>query len=111
MEYIVASKLGWALNHGVGMQRAAVAEFHVLPDDRIGANLHAGAQLCSGSYYGLHMNVRGLHFRGASALFSGSRSTILHISVASHASWPPTVARPSNLQKSPRQERTLISSL
>ena len=40
---------------------------------------------------------------------SGSRSTILHISVASAASSPFTEARPSSLQKPPRQASTFIS--
>src|SRR6266513_3166823 len=46
-----------------------------------------------------------------SALATTSRSTILHISVASAANCPFTVALPSSLQKSPRHESTFISTL
>src|SRR6266849_8393927 len=112
IEHIVASNLGRALHYGMRVQDTAVAELDIFADDGKRAYAHAGTQLRARRYHRVRMNLRGAHFSAAStlAVTGNSRSTILHISVASAASWPSTVARPSSLQKSPRQEITFIST-
>src|ERR1700722_5326895 len=104
------------------MQNASVAKLNVVANDGIWPDLHSGPELRSRRDRRLHVNVRHAHafgcsafgasvFAFASAAGFGSRSTILHISVASAHRLPSTVARPCNFAKSPpRQFTTLISS-
>src|SRR3984893_8122317 len=110
MKHIVAPDLCRALHHGVSVQNAPIPELSFFAHDGVGTDLHARTELCAGLHRRLHMDVRRFHFLGSSGVAAGSRSTILHIKVASAASCPSTVARPSSLQKSPRQESTLISN-
>ncbi len=110
IKHVVAPDLRWPLHHRMRMQHAAFAQLHAIADNRIRADAHAGTQFRARRNDRLRMNLRRAHFAASSTLAGISRSTILHISVASAASCPSTVARPSNLQKSPRQETTLISS-
>src|ERR1700692_4080992 len=92
------------------MQHAAIGELDPIANHRVGADANACAQFRAGCNDGLLVNLRRTHFLSTSAGTAGTRSTILHISVASAASCPSTVARPSSLQKSPRQEITFIST-
>src|SRR5882762_4213591 len=119
MKDVFAADRRRPLHHRVRVQHAPVTQFDFVANYRVGTNLDPGAELRARRDRGLQMDVRNAHALDSSALASGlasfgfgSRSTILHISVASAASCPSTVARPSNFAKSPpRQERTLISSL
>jgi len=106
---IVLAELRRARQHRVGVQHAAVAQFHVLANHRVRADLHAFPKLGICRHHSLRMNFAHRHFGGSSALPGASRSIILHITVPSAANCPFTVALPSNLQKSPRQARTLHS--
>src|SRR5579864_9021638 len=92
------------------MQDAAITQLDAIADDRIGTYANGSAEFRAGRYDGLLVNLGRTHFLESSALAAGRRSTILHIRVASAASCPSTVARPSSLQKSPRQEITFIST-
>src|ERR1700683_2030547 len=119
MKHIVPPNLRRTLHNRVGVKHAAIPQLHPVADHRVRTNLHAGAQLRSRRDRCLQMDMRDAHAFDSStfasvfvaALGFGSRSTILHINVASAASCPSTVARPSSLAKSPpRQESTLTSS-
>src|SRR6266852_2390208 len=107
---IVHAELRRPPHRGVRVQHAAVAQFHVLANHRVRADLHAFAKFCARRHNGLRMDFVLLHFAGSSVLATEARSTILHISVASAASCPSTVAFPSSLQKSLRHESTFIST-
>src|SRR5713226_7030870 len=107
---IIAANFRGSLHHRVRMQHATLAELDVFANHRISAHANACAEFRAGRDNRLFVNLRRTHFLGSSALGAAARSTILHISVASAASCPSTVARPSNLQKSPRQEITFIST-
>src|SRR6267378_1827208 len=111
MKHIVLAKLRRPLHDRMRVQHAAVSQFHLFANNRVRADLDAFAKLRARTQDGLRMNFSRGHFAGSSALAGGSRSTILHISVASAASCPSTVAFPSSLQKSPRHESTFISTL
>src|SRR5262249_51198807 len=109
MKNIVAPELRRPLNNGMRMQNATIAQLNALANNGISADLHSRAKFCPRRHRRLQVNVCGLHFLASTVLgsdalasASGSRSTILHISVASAASCPSTVALPSSLQKSPR---------
>src|ERR1700722_650730 len=110
IEHIVAAVLRWPADGGVWVKQATLAELHLVGHNRISPHLYSGSQLRAGRHDCLRMNFRPAHFAGSSALVPNSRSTILHMSVASAANCPFTVALPSSLQKSPRQEITLTSS-
>lgn len=98
MEDVVAAKARRARNAGVATDLAAVPELNILANHREGfdANILAEPRPRGDRSSGID---RG-HF---------ARSTILHIRVASAASWPSTEAVPASLQKLPRQLRTLTS--
>src|SRR6267142_2726295 len=106
MKHIVLTKFRRSLYDRMRVQHAAVTQFHRFAHYRVRADLDAFAKLRARTQDGLRMNFSRGHFAGSSPLARGSRSTILHISVASTANCPSTVAFPSSLQKSPRQERT-----
>src|ERR1700676_2980004 len=110
MKNIIAANLRRTLHYRVRVQHAAVTDLGILANDRIGADANALVKFRAGRYDGLLVNLGRTHFLDSSRLAAGTRSTILHISVASAASCPSTVARPSSLQKSPRQEITFIST-
>src|SRR6202047_2887494 len=110
MKHIVPADPCRALDHGVSVQNAPIPELYFFAYDGVGTNVHPRTELCAGLHRRLQMDVRRFHFLGSSGFAAGSRSTILHIKVASAASCPSTVARPSSLQKSPRQEITFIST-
>ena len=110
MKHIVLTKLRRPLHDRMRVQHGAVTQFHLFANHRVRADLDAFAKLRACTQDGLRMNLARAHFAGSSALAGGSRSTILHISVASTANCPSTVAFPSSLQKSPRQERTSSSN-
>src|SRR5437762_11628655 len=80
---IVLSELGWSLHHSVRVQRTTFAQFHILANHRISANFDAFAKFRAGRHDGLRVNLLLFHFADFSALATTSRSTILHISVAS----------------------------
>src|SRR5438552_2096779 len=98
------------LHHRMGVQHATFAQFHIFANHRVGANLDAFAKFRARRHGGLRVNLVHLHFADFSAFATASRSTILHISVASAANCPFTVALPSSFQKSPRHESTFIST-
>src|SRR5579863_4236723 len=122
MKNVVAPDLRRPCNHRVRMQNASIAQFDLVANEGIRPDLHARPQLRRRRDRCLHVNMRDAHAFGCSALVAsvlafasaagfGSRSTILHISVASAHKLPSTVARPSSLAKSPpRQFTTLTSS-
>lgn len=111
---VFTAKFRRALNDCVRMENATFSELDVIAHHGICADLNTRGEFGAGGNDGVRMNLRRAHF---TALVSGtrtgvaeSRSTILHMSVASAASCPSTVARPSSLQKSPRHDRTFTSS-
>src|SRR6202161_304296 len=118
----VAPDLRRPCDDRVRMQDAAVAQFDIVANHGVRPDLHARPELRRRRDRCLHMYMRDAHafgcsafgasvFAFASAAGFGSRSTILHISVASAHRLPSTVARPCSLAKSPpRQFTTLISS-
>src|SRR2546421_1853172 len=111
MKHIVVPNLRRTLHDRVGIQHATVAKLDVSANNGIWADLHTRSEPRLRRNYRLFVNLRRAHFLAVSIGATGiSRSTILHISVASAASCPSTVALPSSLQKSPRHETTLISS-
>jgi hypothetical protein len=112
MKDVVAANLRRPLHRRVRVQHATVAKFHSIAHHSVRTDLHARAKFRRRRHHRLQMDVRNAHALGSSAFDGcfGSRSTILHMSMASAASCPSTVARPSSLAKSPRQESTLISS-
>src|SRR5258707_1065498 len=89
IKHVVAPDPGRPLDDRMLMQHAAFSQLHVLADDRICPYAHTRAQLRVRRDHRLRMNLRRAH---------------------SAASCPSTVARPSSLQKSPRQEITFIST-
>lgn len=111
VKHIVLAKSRRPLHHRVPMQNTAIAKLHAFANNGIRADLYTSAQLRVRCDRRLRMNFRLRHFADFSACTAGTRSTILHINVASAASWPFTVARPSSLQKSPRHEITFTSIL
>src|SRR5579863_1544063 len=118
MKNVVAPDLRRPCNHRVRMQNASIAQFDLVANEGIRPDLHARPKLRGRRDRCLHVNMRDAHAFGCSALtFAsatdfGSRSTILHINVASAHKLPSTVARPSSFAKSPpRQFTTLTSSL
>src|SRR6202161_2553585 len=121
MKNVVAPDLRRPRNDRVRVQNAAVAQFDIVANHSVRPDLQARPKLRRRRDRSLHMNMRDAHAFGCSAFGAsvfafasagfGSRSTILHISVASAHKLPSTVARPSSLAKSPpRQFTTLISS-
>src|SRR5258708_28034729 len=110
MKDVVATYRGRPLHNRVIVQHATIAYLNAFADDGACADAHTCAQLRTCGYDRLRMNLRRAHFAASSTLAGISRSTILHINVASAASCPSTVARPSSLQKSPRHEITFIST-
>ena len=112
MKHVVVANLRGAQHHGVRVQHAPFAKLDVLANHRIRPNANACTDFRACRDDRLLVDLRRTHFVDTSTLAggAGTRSTILHISVASAASWPSTVARPSSLQKSPRQEITFIST-
>ena len=114
VKHIVPPNLRRPLHYGVRVQDATVAKYHGVANYGVRTDLHARAKLRGRSDRGLQVDVGHAHSLVSSAFAAGgfgSRSTILHISVASAQSCPSTVALPSSFAKSPpRQESTLISS-
>src|SRR5580765_3125368 len=111
IEHIIAPVLGRPSNESVRVNNAALAELRFFTDNRVRSNFYSRSKLRARRHNGLRMNLLLAHFAGSSAFAPRSRSTILHISVASAANCPSTVALPSSLQKSPRHEITFTSSL
>src|SRR2546425_5766405 len=111
VKHVFPAKAGWAIHHGVRMQHATVAQFDLVAHHGVGADADAPAQPCGWRNDRASVDLTH-HFSLIAAIVAGagSRSTILHISVASAASSPLTVALPSSLQKLPRQETTVTSS-
>lgn len=68
------------------MQHAAIAKLHIFAHDSIRVDLHAFSQLRAYGDGSLRMNLRLCHFTDFSVWAAGTRSTILHINVASAAS-------------------------
>src|SRR5579859_3533194 len=110
IEHIIVAVLRRASNESVRVNNAALAKLRFFTDDRVRSNSYSRGKLLARRHDGLRMNLRLVHFAGSSAFAPRSRSTILHISVASAANCPSTVALPSSLQKSPRHEITFTSS-
>src|SRR4029077_5544854 len=109
VKYILFSEARRSVDHRVLPQNAAFPELHFIPDDRVCAYLDACAEFRAWRDHRMPVNRLHRHL-GESSTFTGrSRSIILHITVPSAASWPLTVALPSSLQKSPRQESTVVS--
>src|SRR6266513_694806 len=109
IESIVSTELRRSPHHRVRVHHAAVAQFYVFTNHRVRADFYTLTKLCARRHHCLRMNFAPPHFARSSDLPGGSRSIILHITVPSAANSPFTVALPSNLQKSPRQLRTLTS--
>ena len=95
---VLASQARGTVDDGVRFEHAAVAQLDLVAHYGVGPDADALSQ----------PGARG-NDRPRIDFAHGSRSTILHMSVASAASSPSTVALPSNLQKSPRQDSTLTS--
>src|ERR1700761_7131384 len=96
MKDVVAADFRRTGYNRMRMQDASVAELDAVTDDRVRPDLHARAKLRGRRDRGLHVNVRHAHAFGCSGFGSsvfafGSRSTILHISVASAHRLPSTV--------------------
>ncbi len=86
MKHIAATELCRSLHHCVRMQDAAVAQLHIFANDGVRTDLNTGTEFRARCNDRVHMDVRRVHFFGASFAGCGSRSTILHINVASAAS-------------------------
>src|SRR6267154_1657704 len=110
MKNVISANFRGPLHYRVRMQHATLVKLDPIANHRVCANANARAKFRAGRDDGLLVNLRRTHFLGSSGLPVGTRSTILHINVASAASCPSTVARPSSLQKSPRHEITFIST-
>src|SRR5215467_7673554 len=91
MKHIVPAKSRWSLNHCMWVQNTTFAQLHVFAHDGKRADLHALSQLRACRDRRLRMNFGLYHFADFSACAAGTRSIILHISVASAANWPFTV--------------------
>ena len=70
----------------MGVQHTTVAQLNFFAHDGIRANFHTFSQLRACRDGGLRMNLGLRHFADFSACAAGTRSTILHINVASAAS-------------------------
>ena len=94
---IVAAKRGWSLDHGVRIEHAAVAQLDFVahdgegPDSNVRCRFAPKAKRWRGDRSRSSRLLGRFRRRGG---ISVSRSTILHISVASAASSPFTVACP-----------------
>src|SRR5712692_1430416 len=106
MEDVPAPKPRRAVHGSVRMQHAIFAQLDLVAHDGVRADAHARPQPDTRRNNGAGIDFAhcGSHWPPA-----GSRSTILHIRVASAASSPFTEALPSSLQKSPRKLSTLTS--
>ena len=91
-----------ALKHGVVMNNTSFAGSTSSPIGKR-SNRHIAAQLRRCRNEHRRMNSSALILPRLFLRRAASQSTILHINVASAASFPSTVAFPSSLQKSPRQ--------
>src|SRR6267154_346126 len=108
MKNIARSKLRRTLYHRVTMHDTPISQRNVRANHRERSHRDARAQLRFRRHHRLRMDRALAHF--PDSLLAGSRSIILHISVASAASCPSTMPLPSILQKSPRHESTVTSS-
>src|SRR5258708_7565271 len=71
---IVLSELRRSPHHRVGVQHAAIAQFHFLANHGVCADFYSLAKLCARRNHSLRMNFAHRHFAGSSALPAGSRS-------------------------------------
>src|ERR1700733_6573719 len=118
MHVIVLAELRRTVHHGVRLKHAAVAELDIVAHHGARADADAGAEFRGGRNDRSGIDGPGIDFvhcalpAGTEAGgISVSRSTILHMSVASAASSPFTVALPCSLQNPSvsRQATTSIS--
>src|SRR4029077_456664 len=108
VKHIVAPHLRRSLHHSMRVQNAAVSQLHGVANHGVWTDLHTRAKFRGRRDRGLQVDVGHTHALDSSAFAAagfGSRSTILHISVASAQSCPSTVALPSSFAKSlPRHD-------
>ena len=94
MHMIVPAERGGSRDHGVRFEDAAFAEFDIVADDREGPDSDSAADFrgFGNDCPGINVAHRAFSAGTLAGGISVSRSTILHISVASAASSPLTVA-------------------
>jgi hypothetical protein len=112
---IILAEARRALHDGVMIEDAAIAKLDFVANDGVGADANIRANARPRRNDGLGMKFAHDYFCSTVAAGAAeadiSRSTILHISVASAASSPLTEARPESLQKSPRKASTTTSTI